>query len=82
LFFNPSTARACGAIPRYSHSAVAHFEQKFRSPVLVLQRPSSSAMRAWKIRIAFRPRTFKVFASPMMLIANPPPPAVLRQIEQ
>jgi hypothetical protein len=34
------------------------------------------------MRNVLRPVTARVRASPMMLMAKPPPPAVLRQIEQ
>jgi hypothetical protein len=61
----------------HTHSALPQCEQKRRSPGL-----GSPSITAWKTVIASSPSTRRLSIRPPRLIAKPPPPADLRQIEQ
>ena len=67
----------------HTQSALPHFAQKCRRAGDSVPRGELlSRTRARNTLTAFLPRTVSDAALPMMLIAYPPPPAVLRQIEQ
>jgi hypothetical protein len=61
----------------HSHSAEPQRAQNRRSAGL-----SSPSIRAWNTEICSSPSMRKVSALAPRLMAYPPPPAVLRQIEQ